>query len=106
MILAPGLAVVPFMFLLMSGAMRGMDPALEEASLVAGGGWLRTLTRMTVPVLRPTMPSVLLLTAIITLESFDIPLLLGLGAGYRALATSVYYRLSPQIRLPRHGEVA
>ena len=40
MILAQGLAVVPFMFLLMSGAMRGMDPALEEASLVAGGGWL------------------------------------------------------------------
>ena len=106
MILAQGLAVVPFMFLLMSGAMRGMDPALEEASLVAGGGWLRTLTRVTVPVLRPTMLSVLLLTAIITLESFDIPLLLGLSAGARVLATSVYYPLYPQIGLPRYGEVA
>jgi len=60
-----GLAVVPFMFLLMSGAMRGMDPALEEASLVAGGGWLRTLTRVTIPVLRPTMLSVLLLTPLL-----------------------------------------
>lgn len=106
MILAQGLAVVPFMFLLMSGAMRSMDPALEEACLVSGCGWLRTLTRITVPVLRPAMLSVLLLTAIITLESFDIPLLLGLGAGARVLATSVYYPLYPQIGLPRYGEVA
>ena len=52
------------------------------------------------------MLSVLLLTAIITLESFDIPLLLGLGAGSRVLATSVYYPLYPQIGLPRYGEVA
>ena len=106
MILAQGLAVVPFMFLLMSGAIRSMDPALEEACLVSGCGWLRTLTRITVPVLRPAMLSVLLLTAIITLESFDIPLLLGLGAGARVLATSVYYPLYPQIGLPRYGEVA
>jgi iron(III) transport system permease protein len=106
MILAQGLAVVPFMFLLMGGAMRRMDPALEEASLVAGCGWLHTLTRVTLPVLRPAMLSILLLTAIITLEAFDIPLLLGLGAGARVLATSVYYPLYPQIGLPRYGEVA
>jgi iron(III) transport system permease protein len=106
MILAQGLAVVPFMFLLMSGAMRSMDPALEEAGLVSGCGWFRTLTRITMPVLRPAVLSVLMLTAILTLESFDIPLLLGLGAGARVLATSVYYPLSPQIGLPRYGEVA
>jgi iron(III) transport system permease protein len=86
--------------------MRRMDPALEEASLVVGCGWLRTLTRVTLPVLRPAMLSILLLTAIITLEAFDIPLLLGLGAGARVLATSVYYPLYPQIGLPRYGEVA
>jgi iron(III) transport system permease protein len=106
MILAQGLAVVPFMFLLLSGAMRRMDPSLEEASLVAGCGWWRTITRITLPVLRPALLSVLLLTAIITLEAFDIPLLLGLGAGARVLATSVYYPLYPQIGLPRYGEVA
>ena len=106
MILAQGLAVVPFMFLLLSGAMRRMDPSLEEASLVAGCGWWRTITRVTLPVLRPALLSVLLLTAIITLEAFDIPLLLGLGAGARVLATSVYYPLYPQIGLPRYGEVA
>ena len=106
MILAQGLAVVPFMFLLLSGAMRRMDPSLEEASLVAGCSWWRTITRVTLPVLRPALLSVLLLTAIITLEAFDIPLLLGLGAGARVLATSVYYPLYPQIGLPRYGEVA
>ena len=106
MILAQGLAVVPFMFLLLGGAMRRMDPSLEEASLVAGCGWWRTITRVTLPVLRPALLSVLLLTAIITLEAFDIPLLLGLGAGARVLATSVYYPLYPQIGLPRYGEVA
>jgi iron(III) transport system permease protein len=106
MILAQGLAVVPFMFLLLSGAMRRMDPSLEEASLVAGCGWWRTITRVTLPVLRPALLSALLLTAIITLEAFDIPLLLGLGAGARVLATSVYYPLYPQIGLPRYGEVA
>ena len=106
MILVQGLAVVPFMFLLLGGAMRRMDPSLEEASLVAGCGWWRTITRVTLPVLRPALLSVLLLTAIITLEAFDIPLLLGLGAGARVLATSVYYPLYPQIGLPRYGEVA
>lgn len=106
MILAQALGLVPFMVLLTSGAMRNMDPALEEASLVCGNGWPRTLLRVTLPALCPAMLSVVILASIITLESFDIPLLLGLGAGARVLATSVYYPLSPQAGLPRYGEVA
>ena len=106
MIAAQALALVPFIVLLTSGAMRNMDPTLEEASLVCGNGWPRTLLRVTLPALRPAMLTVAILASIITLESFDIPLLLGLGAGARVLATSVYYPLSPQAGLPRYGEVA
>jgi iron(III) transport system permease protein len=106
MLTAQSLALVPLMFLLLGGALRRMDPALEEASLVAGNGWPATLRRVTLPTLRPAVLSVLILASIITLESLDIPLTLGVGAGARVLATAVYYPLSPQAGLPRYGEVA
>ena len=43
MIFLEGLHLIPVTFLMIAGAFRRMDPALEEASAVAGGGMLRTL---------------------------------------------------------------
>jgi iron(III) transport system permease protein len=44
-----GLYYSPYVFLFTSGALRSMDPALEEASRVSGRGVFRTSLKVTLP---------------------------------------------------------
>lgn len=77
-------------FLLMAAAFRSMDPALEEASHVAGASRWVTLRRVTLPLLAPALGASALLVLIRTLDTFQTPAILGLPAGIRVMATEVY----------------
>jgi iron(III) transport system permease protein len=106
MILAQGVALVPFIFLLLSSVLRSMNPAFEEASSVAGASPLRTFLRVTLPVLRPGILAPLILAVLVALEQFEIPLVIGLPARINIFSTRIYYELNPDSNLPAYGKAA
>jgi iron(III) transport system permease protein len=106
MILAQGVALVPFIFLLLSSVLRSMNPALEEASSVAGASPLRTFLRVTLPVLRPGILAPFILAVLVALEQFETPLVIGLPARINIFSTRIYYELNPDSNLPAYGKAA
>jgi iron(III) transport system permease protein len=85
-----GAHTYPVAFLIMSAAFRSMDPSLEEASALSGAGIVRTLRRVTLGVSRPALLSALLLLIVRGLESFEVPLIIGIPAKIRVLTTEIY----------------
>ncbi len=80
----------PIVFLLMSAAFRSMDPSLEEASMAAGSRNWTTFRRITLPVMRPAMLSVLLIMFIRGIEAFEVPALVGVPAKISVFTTKIF----------------
>lgn len=106
LIACQGAALVPFVFLLLSGTLRTMNPALEEASATSGASPWTTFVRVTLPVLRPGLLAPLILAVLVTLEQFEIPLMLGLPARVTVFSTRIFYELNPDSGLPVYGRAA
>ena len=99
MIWAESMNLYPLVFLLMSAAFRSQDVAMEEASLTCGASNFTTLMRITLRLVTPAMLSVLLITFIRAVESFEVPALVGARAGVFVFTTKIYsalQRLRPQ----------
>jgi iron(III) transport system permease protein len=88
-----GLHLAPIAFLLMVAAFRAMDPSLEESALMSGASWATVLRRITVPLLRPALVSAVLLMFVQSLESFEVPGLLGLQNGIYVFTSRIYFVL-------------
>ncbi|HET7701387.1 MAG TPA: iron ABC transporter permease [Candidatus Limnocylindria bacterium] len=93
MVWTEGLHLSPLVFLVMVGAMRAMDPALEEAAMTSGARPLRTLRVVTLPVLVPALAAAALIMFIRGLESFEVPALLGLPAEVPVITSEIYFAL-------------
>ncbi|MEU6006692.1 iron ABC transporter permease [Streptomyces sp. NPDC047453] len=93
MIWVQGLHLAPVTFLLMVAAFRAMDPSLEESAAMSGANRLTVLRRVTVPLLRPAMISAALLMFVQSLESFEVPGLLGLQNGIYVFTSRIYFVL-------------
>jgi iron(III) transport system permease protein len=106
LILAQGIASVPFVFLLLGAAMRTMNPALEEASSASGARPITTFFRVTLPVLRPGVLAPLILATLVALEQFEMPLIIGFPARINVFATRLYFDLNSEDELPAYGRVA
>ena len=106
MILVQGIGLVPFVFLLLSAALRSMNPSLEEASNVAGASPLKTFLRVTLPVLRPGLLAPLVLGTLVTLEQFETPLVIGFPARISVFSTRIFFELNPDTDLPAYGRAA
>src|SRR5215831_9831870 len=106
MILVQGIGLVPFVFLLLSAALRSMNPSLEEASNVAGASPLKTFLRVTLPVLRPGLLAPLVLGMLVTLEQFETPLVIGFPARINVYSTRIFLELNPDTDLPAYGRAA
>jgi iron(III) transport system permease protein len=78
----------------MSAALQSIDPRLEEASSIAGAGTWPTLRRVTLPLVLPAGAAAALLLFIQTVESFEVPLLLGGRARIAVYTTEVYFNTS------------
>ena len=100
LILCQALASTPFVFLLLSAALRSMDPALEEASGTSGASPLTTFRRVTFPVLLPGLLAPLILITLITAEQFELPLIIGLPAKINVFSYRIYFELNPLTSLP------
>ncbi|MBD0734220.1 ABC transporter permease [Streptomyces sp. CBMA29] len=93
MIWVQGLHLAPVAFLLMVAAFRAMDPSLEESAAMSGAGRGRILWRITLPLVRPAMISAALLMFVQSLESFEVPGLLGLQNGTYVFTSRIYFVL-------------
>ena len=91
MIWAGATGAVPLAYIIIMPAMKSMDSSLEEASLTAGRGRLRTFFSITLRLLWPAITAAFLLSTIAGLANFDYPYFLGQPAGVHTLSTEVYY---------------
>src|ERR1043166_318948 len=90
MIWAEAIHLYPLVFLLMSAAFRNMDTSLEEAALTAGSSTFTTFVRVTLPLMRPAMFSVLLVNFIRGIEAFEVPALIGVPAKISVFTTKIF----------------
>ncbi|MHB9149152.1 MAG: ABC transporter permease [Thermoleophilia bacterium] len=93
MIWVEGLHLSPIVFLLMVAAFRSMDPSLEESALMSGAGKLTVFRRITVPLVRPAVVASILIMVVRSIESFEVPALLGLQDGIYVFTSRIYYTL-------------
>jgi len=90
MILVERLLDLPVSYLIIAPAMSSFDVSLEESSKVCGSSNLRTLCKITLPVLRPAILASITLVAIRSLESFAVPSALGMPGRIYLLSTHIY----------------
>lgn len=89
-----GTYLSPYVSLFVGGALRSMDPSLEEAAFVAGAGILRTTRRITLPLVRPAVLSGMLLVFVIAVGIFAVPTMLGWASKYYVLTSRIWMTLS------------
>jgi iron(III) transport system permease protein len=90
MVWAESIHLYPLVFLLMSAAFRNMDTSLEEAALTAGSSTFTTLRRVTLPLMRPAMFSVILINFVRGIEAFEVPALVGVPARIPVFTTKIF----------------
>ena len=90
MIWAEAIHLYPLVFLLMSAAFRNMDTSLEEAALTAGSSTWQTFRKVTLPLMRPAMFSVLLVNFVRGIEAFEVPALIGVPAKVSVFTTKIF----------------
>ena len=81
----------PFLFLLMVGAFKSMDPALEESSRTSGATAFTTFRRVTLGLMLPVTTSAFLLSFIRGVESFESALIFGSPVGIEVITTEIYH---------------
>ncbi|KJV24682.1 iron ABC transporter permease [Aquitalea magnusonii] len=85
-LLVLGSAYSPLVFLPVSAALRGLDPALEETARTLGLGPWRCFFRLILPQLRPALLGGMLLVALSTLSEFGAFVLLR----FRTFTTEIF----------------
>jgi iron(III) transport system permease protein len=90
MIWVEGLHLSPIAFLFMVAAFRSTDPSLEESALMSGATRVQTFRRVTLPLVRPALLSAALIMLVRSLESFEVPALLGLQNGIYVFTSRIY----------------
>lgn len=99
-------AVVPTAYVMISGLLRNMDPQLEQAARVHGGGGWTVVRRVTLPLLVPGLFSIGIYMFMAVVQTFDLPLIIGLTARFPVLSTRVFLLSSPDNGLPNYGFAA
>ena len=99
-----GIYLAPYVFLIVSSALRNMDPTLEEAAQVSGlSGW-RTALTITLPVMQPAILSGGILAFVISIGLFGTPVLLGLTNQIYLITSRIFLDL--QQYPPQYGVIA
>jgi iron(III) transport system permease protein len=102
LIVITSLYLVPYAYLVMSAALRRLDPYLEEASRVSRARPLRTFLRITLPSVGPALGAAGLLTVISGVGLFSVPIIIGTGARIDVLSVRIYRLLNTTFP-PRTG---
>lgn len=105
LIFVAALKSVPAGYFLTLGPFLAFNRAAEEAAFVSGASRLAVFFRVHVPMLAPAYIGALILGFVITLEYFDIPLVLGIPADIRVFSTRVYEYMN-NYTVPRYAEAS
>jgi iron(III) transport system permease protein len=90
MIWVMSLGSTSFIFLLLVNALRNMDASLEEAARASGAGAMRTAVTVTLPLMAPVILGAGMLSFIRAMDSFEVPVLLGLPAKVFVFSNRIY----------------
>lgn len=90
MFLVEGLLDLPIAYLVIAPAMSSFDVSLEESSRVSGGSTLKTLRRITLPILRPAILASFTLVIVRSMASFAVPSTIGIPGRIYLLSTHIY----------------
>lgn len=96
MIFVEVLALVPSTFLILAGAFRQMDPALEEAALACGARGWQVARRVFLPLLAPAFGAAAAYLLIVGFLVFDVPGTLGMPVGLFVVSSRIVYLASDQ----------
>ena len=88
--------------MLLTPAFRNMDSTLEEAARVGGASTLRTLFRVTLPLMISPMVMVFALQLLRVFQSFETEYLLGMPFGFFVYSTKIFALVRNQV--PNYGE--
>ena len=88
------LAYVPLPFLLISAALRSMDPALEESARIHGASTFQSLRIVTLPLMLPAILGSALLVFVQAMGLFSVPAVLGMPSGFYVAGTEIYRSLN------------
>jgi len=81
-------------FVMIGAVMKSMDPALEEASQVLGAGRIRTMLKVTLPLVIPGVLGATVFCFAEMLGSFSAALVLGLPSRFYVVTTAMYQLVS------------
>ena len=95
-------------FVMISAAMKSMDPSLEESSRVLGAGKLRTALRITLPLVAPGVLSATIFVFAEMLGSFAAAFVLGIPGRFYVVTTAIWQAdpVIPAGLRPRRGDGA
>jgi iron(III) transport system permease protein len=78
----------PFVFLVVSSAVRSIDQSIEDAARNLGSGEVKTLFTVILPILAPSITAGVLLAFMTIVADFGTPMIL--GESFRVLPTHIY----------------
>ena len=74
---------LPFMIMIMDGALQSIDASYYESALLAGASWLARTRYITIPSIKPIIAPAVIITVFTTFKQFDVVYLLTQQMGAR-----------------------
>lgn len=97
MIIVESLMTVPIVFFMLIGPMQSFNASLEEAGSMHGAGAWTVLRRITGPLMLPAIAAATLLIVIRSVQSFEVPLLIGIPAQAHIFTAQIYQALQSSL---------
>jgi iron(III) transport system permease protein len=98
-----GLTLTPLACVMISAALRGMNPALVEAASIHGVSKFKTLLKVELPLVWPALVSAVIWMLTVAIAAFDVPGVIGMANNIFTFSTAVYFMINPNEGLPRYG---
>lgn len=89
-VLVTAVYMVPVVYVLLTAALRNVDPAIEEASRMCGVGPAKTALKVLIPAMRVPLSSVLVLCLITSLSIFTTPVIIGTPSQFQTLPVLIF----------------
>ena len=96
LILMYGIVLLPQVYITISAALRNLDPALEEASRIAGKGPVATFFSVTLPAIVPAILNGTFLALTAGFALFSVPAVIGKQAGIDVITVRIVELTSQQ----------
>jgi iron(III) transport system permease protein len=103
MILISALNIVPMIYIMISGVFARVDPSFEEAGRTSGAKTWATIRRISMPLLGPAIFAAVIYYLVRTIETFEIPAMLGIPKGIFVFSSAIYYATHTTTGLPNYG---